>query len=666
MRTQKYNLLELQQNQKLWYPVKTDLLDPKKKKIFNMRKQAVDMYIEDIPACEIFKITGIRHNKVSELVEKCISINPTTGMQYGYTALIPYKKIKSNISSPIYNTVSKTRGSFKSLLIQHPELETFVRENYFRQANATLEKNISPYNLHKKFLEKCKQLKIQDYEYPFNTSDNAQRTFYKYLKQLEAEYINQSITRETKNVQQKFFSTGKGKRIRPVPLAPFSVVQIDGHKIDMIYSVEVITKNGEIIRMPAMRMWLIAVIDVSTRTILGYSLTANENYNQMDILRAIRNTIMPKTPIQFKLKGLKYPDNYGYPSLAIPETEWAMPNTIMLDNAKSHLAENVIEKLCTGLHCSLNFGSVATPETRGIVERVFKTLEESGYHRMVSTTGSNITDTRRINAEKDAVKYQITYDDIVQLTEYFIALYNNSPHSALDNQTPLECMHRRIIDAGMHPCIADITMKQRIYELTNITEIKTIRGSVKNGKRPYITYKGTEYRNDILSQSMGIIGQKLIIDINPDDISTIRAYFQDGTELGILTAVGEWGRKKHSLKTREEAMKLANYNKQKHNPFYAPLSELENELNERAEKERRSRTKAARLRAEQEKELVSPALGTKADITPISVKKYTDDGYVSISEEEALRKKRESYTPEEMESIMNAGSLEEAFNQGLI
>lgn len=666
MREKKYNLLELRQNRKLWSQVKTDLFSREKKEVFDKRKKAVDLYIDDAPAKEIYAETGIKHNKVADLINRCTRINPVTGEQYGYVALIPNKKILNNIPLREKNSTSKTRGSFNALLLKYPGLDTFIRDSYFRKSNLTLEKHISSSNMHKKFLAECRRLQIQDYEYPFNTTDNARRTFYAYLNKLEEEYANLAITRESKNAQQKFFSTGIGKSMRPISLTPFSVIQLDGHKIDMLYTVEVINKHGELVRMPAMRMWLIAVIDVSTRTILGYSLTANENYNQTDVLRAIRNAIIPKTPIEFSLAGLKYPDNYGFPSLAIPTVAWAIPNTIMLDNAKSHLAENVIDKLCLQLYCSLNFGSVATPETRGIIERVFKTLEENGYHRTVSTTGSNINDVRRNNSEKDSVKYQITYSDIAQLTEYFIALYNNSPHSSLDNQTPLECMQLRIIEAGMQPCIADAAMKRKVYELTNITEIKTIRGSVKHGKRPYITYKGTEYRNDILSQSMGLIGQKLIIDINPDDISTIRGFFEDGTELGILTAVGEWGRRSHSLKTREEAMKLANYNKQKNNPFYAPLTELENELNERASNERRARTKAARIRAEQGKELKEDTPDTSPNIVPMSVPTHLTNSYTTISEEEAIKKKRENYTPEEMEAIMNAGSLEEAFRQGLI
>lgn len=666
MREKKYNLLELRQNRELWTTVKTDLWEDEKKIIFYNRKRAVDLYIDDSPAAEIYKETGIRHNKIADLVNRCLKINPQTGECYGYAALIPNRKLTCNIQNPGRDTTTKTKGSFKALLLSHPGLDIFIKDVYFRNSKTSLEKNISPSNLHKMFLAECKKIKIQDYEYPFNTTDKARRSFYAYIKQIENDYSDFAIKRESKNTQQKFYSTGVGKRRRSNPLVPFSTVQIDGHKIDMLYTVEVINKHGEKIKMPAMRMWLIAVIDVATRTILGYSLTPNENYNQTDVLRAVRNSIIPKVPMEFRLSGLKYPDNYGFHSLVIPLTEWAMPNTIMLDNAKSHLAESVIEKLCINLHCTLNYGSVATPETRGIVERMFNTIEENGYHRLVSTTGSNIADTRRTNAEKDAVKYQITFDDIAQLTEYFISLYNNSPHSSLDNETPLECMRRRIMDAGMQPCIANAEMKRKIYELTNITEIKTIRGNVKNGKRPYITYKGVEYRNDILSQTMGLIGKRLIIEINPDDISTIKGFFEDGTELGILTAVGEWGRRSHSLKTREEAMKLANYNKQKSNPFYAPLTELENELNERALNERRARTKAARMRTEQNKELKEPGTEIPQNIIKMPTKHDNPRTYAVLSDEEAIRKKRESYSSEEINAIMNAGSLEEAFKQGLI
>lgn len=662
MAEKKYNLKELQDQRVEWNNVCVDFMEQTEKEVFLTRKKAVDMYIEGEMIKDISRITSIPHQRISKYIERCITINPLTGKQYGYEALLSIKIKKSKIIGKLKQTTEKSKGSFEYLLLKYPLLRTFLEDVYFNRSGKTLSKNTSINNLYHMFLEECRILKIQDYEYPFNTRDKARRTFYSYMKQLELSSVSLLAQRQNKDVRQKLYSTGVKNSLRPIPLSPYSVIQLDGHKIDMLYTVEVRNKHDEIILMPATRMWLIAVIDVATRAVLGYSLTTSENYNQTDILRAIRNSIIPKRIIEFTLKGLCYPDNYGFPSLTIPELAWAMPDTIMLDNAKSHLAENTINKLCSTLKCSLNYGSVATPETRGIIERLFGTLEESGYHQLPSTTGSNINDTRRTNAERDAIKYQIRYKDILELTEYFIATYNNSPHTALDNQTPLECMSRRVLEAGMIPSIATGEMRDNVYRLTTFTELKTVRGSVKNGKRPYITYMGVEYRNDILSQSMGLINQKLIIEINPDDIRTVLGYFENGTELGILTAIGEWGRKSHSLKTREEAIRMANYNKQNHSPFYAPLSAYEEELNERAKEERRSRTKAFRIRTEQNKEL-QPNLAEQ--IIPLKPQNLKIPSIAS-QEDSAILRKMESYTKEEMEAIKNAGSLEEAFNQGLI
>ena len=491
MAEKKYNLMELKCQRTDWNNVCVDFMDLGEKEIFLNRKKAVDMYIEGMALINISQITSIPHQRISKFIEMCITIDPSTGKQCGYEALLGAKKRKYK-SDIMKQTTEKSRGSFVSLLLKYPTLKTFLEDAFFNQSGKILSKNLTINNLHLIFLEECRKLKIQDYEYPFNTKDKARRTFYSYMKQLEISSVALLSQRQNKDIRQKLHSTGIKQSLRPIPLYPYSVIQIDGHKIDMLYTVEVRNKHDEIVLMPATRMWLIAVIDAATRTVLGYSLTTNENYNQSDVLRAIRNSIIPKGIMEFTLKGLSYPDNYGYPSLAIPELSWAMPDTIMLDNAKSHLAENTISKLCSTLKCSLNYGSVATPETRGIIERLFGTLEESGYHRLPSTTGSNINDSRRTNSEKDAIKYQIRYNDILQLTEYFIALYNNSPHTALDNQTPLECIRRRVIEAGMMPSIADGDMRDRVYRLISSTELKTVRGSVKNGKRPYITYKGVE------------------------------------------------------------------------------------------------------------------------------------------------------------------------------
>lgn len=70
------------------------------------------------------------------------------------------------------------------------------------------------------------------------------------------------------------------------------------------------------------------------------------------------------------------------------------------------------------------------------------------------TTDSSINGIKRRNPEYKAIKYDVTYDDILEVIEQLIIQYNNSPHEALYNNTPLQEMERKIREYGMMPTIA--------------------------------------------------------------------------------------------------------------------------------------------------------------------------------------------------------------------
>lgn len=653
MANKKYNLSELKIERLDWKNVLIEILDDTAKEVFLSRKKAVDMYIDGFTLQAIEDSTKINKASISKYIERCRSINPQDNKPYGYAALLHYKHTNKRVSNRI-NTVSANKGSFRALLLHYPQLQDFIYNNYFGNQKDTLEKIMKVSTLHKKFLAECRQLGIEDYEYPFNTDSKAIRSLERYINELRHKNELKTIKRENKEVQQRFHSTGKGKKHSVTPIIPYSFVQLDGHKIDMLYTVEVLHSDGTVTDLPATRMWLIAIIDVATRAILGYSLSTQQNYNQTDVLAAIKDAMTPRTPLNFSIPGFEYPANGGFPSFAIKELEWTMFENIMLDNAKAHLAHDVVTKLTEKLGCSVNFGSVATPETRGIVERFFGTLEENGYHRIVSTTGSNIHDTRRINAEKDATKYKVKYNDIVELTEYLIALYNNSPHSALDGRTPLQVLENRVLNAGMQPYIANVKQRETINNLTNIIIERTVRGSYKHGKRPYISYEGVEYRNEILSVTTSLVGTKIFLDVNPSDISSILAYTEDGVELGYLRATGDWGLHPHSLRTRKNALKAIRKNTFENEPFFASLTNYEKVLRERAAKSRIARTQKNTFQLEKQ---VSDSIKESSNIT------------INVSEKEVKQTKEtktntKNYTLNSHNEL-DGLSFEEAYERGL-
>jgi len=596
----KYNLSGLKIERSNWKKVLEDAMSHEKREIFLNRKNAVDMYIDGADNAVIEQETHIHKSSISRLVAKCCEISPITNEPYGYTALLPYYHIEKYKRISECSSASSFVGAFESLLKRYPSLASFIADNYFGKREVTLEKNMLITTLHSKFLCECRNLGIQDYEYPFDTASKGLRSLNRYVNNLKLQDEGLAIKREGKDARQKYRSTGKGHKNSTIPLAPYSLVQLDGHQIDMLYTVPIINSDGSVTNLPATRLWLIAAIDAATRAILGYSLSSSENYSQTDVLAAIKDSIQPRARIEFTIPGFHYPDDGGFPCFAIEEASWALFDAIMLDNAKMHLAHDVVNKITEKLMCAISFGPVATPETRGIIERFFGTLEENGYHRVVSTTGGNARDARREDAEKDAANYGVTYNDLVELTEYLIASYNNSAHAGLSNRTPIQVMKDRIKNAGMSPCISDAKMKETVRGLTHLTVERTVRGSFSSGKRPYISYEGVEYRNEAVSISPHLVGMKLFLEVDTNDISSVLAFTEEGIELGYLRATGIWGRRSHSLKTRKEALKFANSNKTKNSPFFASLTGYEDELRNRAARSRGARTKIGRLNREQE------------------------------------------------------------------
>lgn len=583
-----------------WPTVLIDNIAESDRELYLLRKQAVDMYLNNTPIQEIIDATGFHRNITRKLVQRCLELDQF-GNPYGYTALIPYKRIKkyTRKDEVISEGNSNYSGAFSQLLEKYPELKEFICSQYLGMSKKhIIEPNIRPKVLHGKFMAKCRKLGIQEDQYPFNTQDKGKRSLYRYTDSLKTLYYSKYTQRYGDAALQTLKSTGIGQQNAPIITRPFQQVQFDGHKIDAMIAIKFKTLEGDIVVKPMSRIWLLAIIDVATRVILGYHLCLNTEYSSADVLKCIENAIKPKEKITFTIPRLTYPENGGFHSLCIADAEWALWDEFLYDNAKANLAKNVTQKLTQVVKCSVNAGPVATPERRGLVERFFKTLEERGYHRLVSTVGNGPKDPRRRNSEQHAVKYEISESEIGELTEVLIANYNNTPHDGINGFTPLEVMKQRI-ERGQIPR----TMPE--HERTDITFLsltieRKVAGDIKKGRRPYIHYEGVDYRNDILARMPDLIGTKLTLLININDLRMIKAYLPDGSEFGILTAKGKWALKPHTLKMRQEINKLKR-NKEIHLSMYDdPIEVYHQYLTSKATESKPVRNKLAKLNKIQE------------------------------------------------------------------
>ncbi|MGM8216355.1 hypothetical protein ACLIA0_12360 [Bacillaceae bacterium W0354] len=525
------------------------------------RKKAVDLYFDgDMSVKDICELTNIKKQQLFRFVKNCLEFDEN-GELLGYRALIPYFRINKYTRNKDINGFLengdhlKLNGAFKDLLDKHPILKETI-DNYYldRMKRDIREPIIRVKFLHRKFISLCKSIGLDPVkgDYPFNTDDLGRRALYRYINELKHSYSSESILRFGDDAATLHNNTGTGEQNNYF-IRPFQRVEFDGHKIDGIFVIEFETPEGDVIVDELSRFWLLAVIDVSTRVTLGYHLCFKKEYSAVDVLECIRNAIIPWKPMEFTIPNLKYTKNGGFASGKIPE--YAVWDEMSFDNAKANLASKVTEKLKTTIGCTVNTGPVGTPTRRPIIEKLFHLLEENGFRRLPNTTGSHPNDPIRKNPGKEAKKYKITVEELTQLVEVLIADRNGTPQHGTNGLTPLEVMQQRVITRGMEPRILEEEKRDDINLLTYVGEV-TVRGNIKKGRRPYVYYMGVEYRNDLLSNSYHLVGQKLKIVINSDDLRFFKAFLPNGAELGLLKAKGKWSLRKHSLEMRQTINKL--------------------------------------------------------------------------------------------------------------
>ncbi|TPG75985.1 hypothetical protein EEL32_23920 [Brevibacillus laterosporus] len=361
---------------------------------------------------------------------------------------------------------------------------------------------------------------------------------------------------------------------------------------------------------------MLVIIDVATRVVLGYHLSIASQYSSSDVLPCIRNSIEPNHVKSLTIPGLKYPITGGFHWQVIPQTQWALWNEFSYDNGKANLAKIVTNRLSEIVGCAINPGPVNMPERRPFIERFFGLIEENGYHRFSNTTGSSPSDPRRNQPEKMARKYEMNIEELEQVTSVLIANYNRTPHSSLGNLSPLEVMEQRVMK-GMEPRVLPEEKRNEVgfFEIS-ITRI--VRGNLKTGKRPYITYEGVVYRNDLVSTTFDLIGAQIFLLVNTQDLRFLQAFLKDGSELGYFTATGKWGITPHTLQMRKQVNRLLRKKLLFYSTLDDPIEALQKYLEDKASRDKKSRTKLAATKRYHENKKSTPSIEGTIKKEPIT------------------------------------------------
>ena len=542
-----------------WPSAIADNLAPDKKERFDVLKTAMQQYFDFVPLPEIQSNTGVSKSELSRLARKCLEV-AEDGRIFGFRALIPHARVKS------YNRVADEApkrqeqqggqsGLLLALLVKYPDIEEQLVKELLQRSKKTDVKpqQIRAKDLHRIFITLLKSKKDSEKYWPFTTKHLGIRSISQYMKSILDKNFTRSVHIWGSREAKAHLNVGTGHGTFLVYEDPYDAVEIDAHHIDCHSTASFKTPDGGESEILLERLWLIAVVERRSSAVLAYTVVYRSEVGTDDVLRTIRKAItekwIPRTDLP---AGYQYGDGAGLPSGMFDACHGAVWSVTLLDGALAHLSKALTERARKALGFVMNWGPVGHFERRPNVERTFKQIETEVFHRMPATTGSNPYNGRAENAEKKAIDLQIRAEELEGIIDVYFAQHNATPTEGQYNKSPLEVL-AYFLGGPLHRC------SPRTLSISSFESAKTlasrepafIRGGRKTGRRPYVQVDRVKYTSPLLRDSIHLVGTRVTVDIDEDDMRQVKVYLSNGQELGYLQAEGMWSVTKHSRVTRK-------------------------------------------------------------------------------------------------------------------
>ncbi len=527
---------------------------------FKSRCEAIRLFLDEttMPLSSITAVTGIQRATLYRILKRCWTKH-TDGQIYGFRGAIPHARFKTYTRTAPVRAAREGRGgaagAFEQLLLQYPKLGQLLMKHARKRDKkikgaAVFKKSMV--DIHQQFLRVCREEGIDATHYPFSESRLAFRAIQGFFKKMADKSFPSAVARAG-----GLKTNGAISDVQRAPAATraFEVVEFDGHKIDLRLTVKMIDPHGFERLLEINRIWILVLLDVHTRAIIGYALTLSKEYNKDDIALALQSALTPFRAREYKIPLLAIQPGGGFPSSAVPRTAYACWDWFAIDGAKAHHAGDTLRRLGEIVGCWTDNGPAGEPNVRPFIERFFHLISKHFAHKLPGSLGSSPDSIEKALCDTGGdIRLLVEYDELEELIEVVIANYNGTAHGGVGDRTPLEAMALSVARQGYLRALP----RQLRSSLCLLQEARvvTVKGSTKSGVRPHINFSNVKYSSDILGDNAALIGKKLRIYYDVRDVRMVKAYFEDGSELGILTAARPWCFTPHSLRVRQEIFKL--------------------------------------------------------------------------------------------------------------
>lgn len=281
-------------------------------------------------------------------------------------------------------------------------------------------------------------------------------------------------------------------------------------------------RSGLIIGRP----WLVVLIDVKSRMILGYFLSF-EDPSVLSAMACIRAAV----------RGM--PDlKQRFPKIEGRWEAFGVPRTILADNAWENTGSSFVDA-CADSGISIEWAPVRRPEYKGILERFFSRIDDQLVHKLPGAVVDHpcALRERRIDPQSDAV---LTLEELDELVcTYLVDIYPSDRHLGI-HDTPLRVWREGVKRDGLELAHDLAALEHAMGTL--------VRDRMLNHEG--VKFRGLSYRSNAVDSLLADLlpiqaanlrpgSAKVKIKYHPEDLSRIFVWNEAKNEYVSLPCTNE-------------------------------------------------------------------------------------------------------------------------------
>ena len=545
-----------------WIEVDTAALPIARREQFFKRKRAIQMYIDGAHDDLLHQETGLRRRNVYRLIATRCLQQAEDGTLLGWRGALPFFRIKEYTRHAPPKPSEWGTGAVGSLqwLFSLPggnELEARFRQHILEKTRSLAAARQPRQTLFRWFIDELRTLGFEGRgEWPFNVERMGYVTISNFVDKVMSE--NPTRQREIMGGNNAIRKAKAGDGVERPHQRVFDRVECDAHKLDTRMMVLVPSPHGGVEERKIHRLWVVVIIEVASRAVLGYHLSLRRECAADDVLRAIKRALSQWAPRELQFSGNAYVDKAGFPSSRSPRYLGACWNEFSVDGALANICARVERPMTEVIGARVikpqdpnSYSSRRSLDDRPFIESFFRRLAEGGFHRLSTSTGSSPKDKQGRDPDQTAKATQFQLEFAEELLDTLIANYNATPHSGLGYRSPLEQLDfLTSVTAGATPIrVAD---PGDVRRMVGIRKLCTLLGGVSTGRRAHFNFANARYSAEWLCLRTDLIGKNLWLHIeNEDDARYASVSTSQGIYLGTVRAAPPWHQTPHTLYMRQ-------------------------------------------------------------------------------------------------------------------